>query len=421
MCPITCAGRRWGRGKGEDVAKQPAKGRKAPAKSAKTTQSRKAADESTAPLIDTIPPEIHNKAAPEPPARPEPVPAVPENPAPETKKPDPETPSPAASPKPEPVAQGNRFVPMVFGGLVAGAIGFAIATLTNQAANTDLTDQVDRQAEAITALERRLADQPAVDLTPLETTQSEIVANLDETRSTLAADLAALSDRITALEQLPRGEGIASVPAIAAYEAELEVLRAQIDEMTNIAVTQLDTARAEAAAIEENAAAAARAAAGRAALARVQTAMESGAPLGAALADLEDALGEPAPDPLLAVQDGVPTLASLQEEFPDVARAALTTARREGVAGEETSGFGAFLRNQFEVRSVAPRDGTDSDAILSRAEAALRAGRLADALAEISSLPEVARAEMTDWLAQAEARADALAAADMLSTSLNDN
>jgi hypothetical protein len=46
---------------------------------------------------------------------------------------------------------------------------------------------------------------------------------------------------------------------------------------------------------------------------------------------------------------------------------------------------------------------------------------LADALAEISALPEVARAEMSDWLGQAEARADAIAAVDILSTTLSGN
>ena len=81
----------------------------------------------------------------------------------------------------------------------------------------------------------------------------------------------------------------------------------------------------------------------------------------------------------------------------------------------------SFLRNQFDVRSVAPKEGDGTDAILSRAEATLRQGRLTETLAEVGALPEVARAELSDWIALAEARADALAAAASLSTSLNDN
>ena len=108
----------------------------------------------------------------------------------------------------------------------------------------------------------------------MEAAQSELAANLEG----MSAQLADLDARLTALENLPRGEGTASVPALATYEAEIEALRAQIAEMTGIAQSELDTARAEAAAIEENAAAAARAAAGRAALARLRTGMENGAP-----------------------------------------------------------------------------------------------------------------------------------------------
>ena len=44
-----------------------------------------------------------------------------------------------------------------------------------------------------------------------------------------------------------------------------------------------------------------------------------------------------------------------------------------------------------------------------------------DTLAEIAQLPAVARAELSDWLALAEARADAVAAIDMLAKSLSEN
>jgi hypothetical protein len=80
---------------------------------------------------------------------------------------------------------------------------------------------------------------------------------------------------------------------------------------------------------------------------------------------------------------------------------------------------GAFLRAQLGVRSLEPREGDDADAILSRAEAALAEGRLGDALAEIETLPEGARAAMSGWAAEATARRDALAAAEALSAELN--
>lgn len=386
------------------MAKQPAKGRKTPAEpknAAKTETVKPESAVASKPIIDVIPAEVHNKAAPD-----------------EKKVPEATTVAPVESPKPDPKPDTqketqqvpkNGFFPLALGGLLAGVIGYAVATLTAPAADTSLADQIAAQSSQINALEQRIAAVPEVDLSGIEAAQSDLAAQL--------ADMAA---RVTALEERPISNAVSQAAGEGVAD-EMDALRAQIAEMTNAAQTELAEARAQAASIEESAAAAARNAAARAALARVQTALESGAPIGAALGDLEDALGESAPEALITVQDGVPTLASLQDQFPDVARAALATARSEGVSGEETTGFGAFLRNQFDVRSTTPQEGNSADAILSRAEAAVRTGRLSDALAEISALPEVVRAEMSDWLGQAEARADAIAAVDILSTSLSDN
>ena len=112
---------------------------------------------------------------------------------------------------------------------------------------------------------------------------------------------------------------------------------------------------------------------------------------------------------------------ALQTDFPDAARAALAVARSEGLAGEDGGGIAAFLRNQFDVRSVTPQEGTTADAILSRAEEDLRQNRLSDALAEVASLPEVVRAEMSGWISAAETRTAALATVEGLSEILTQN
>lgn len=402
------------------MAKQTAKGRKTPSKETDAPPAGQIPAESSVPLVDPIPSEVYQIAKPAP--RVEPATPMPEKPAAEPEAPKPAQ-APKADPTPQPARQGG-FIPLVVGGLIAGVIGFGVATLTTPASDGPLADQVARQGATIAALEQQIAalaaaEPPTVDLSPLEETQTALAADIDRLDTTVAA----LSEKIDTLPRVSAGNG--TTPDTAAYEAELDALRNQmqdqLDAMAETAQSQLETARAEAAMIEENAADAARRAAGRAALARIQTGLESGAPLGAALDDLQEALGEPVPEALSAVRGGVPTLASLQETFPDVARAALATARSEGVAGEESSGFGAFLRNQLDVRSVSPREGTTVDAILSRAEAAVKSGRLSDTLAELAALPDVARAEMSDWLAQAEARASAVTAVDMLATTLNDN
>ena len=398
------------------MAKQPAKGRKTPTRAKKPAETApKPAESAQAKpaAVDVIPPEVRAQAtqAKTPAAKTTPVPPTPQ-PAtdvteqkPAEKKPAEKKPAETkpAAPKPAPVpAQQSNFLPLALGGLLAGVIGFAVATFTAPTPDTSLATQVAAQSNTIAALSDRIDNQQAPDLSGIE------------------ASLAELSARIAELEARP---AVVAAPAgeNAEVSADMDALRAQIAEMTNAAQTELEEARAAAASIEANAVAAARNAAGRAALARVQTALESGTPLGATLTDLEDAIGDAAPDELVAAQDGIPTLASLQDSFPDAARAALAVARSEGVAGEETTGLGAFLRTQFDVRSTAPREGDGADAILSRAEAAVRTGRLSDTLAELGALPEVARAEMSDWLAQAELRAGAVAAVDILSSTLSDN
>jgi hypothetical protein len=62
------------------------------------------------------------------------------------------------------------------------------------------------------------------------------------------------------------------------------------------------------------------------------------------------------------------------------------------------------LKRQFGARSIAPREGDDADAVLSRVEGATRQGRLMDALAEAETLaPEVISA-MSDWLGNTATR-----------------
>ena len=301
---------------------------------------------------------------------------------------------------------------MLLGGLIAGGIGYGIAYMQfEQTASADIADLRSQ----IETLQADAANAAPPDLSAVTQQISDLSTRVDDR-------LAALDDRITqASQQAPaigeeaQQEAVAQLSdQIAAQQAELEQQRADLQ-------AQLDATRAEAEAIQQDAVDAARAEMARAALARVQGAIESGAPMQQQLDDLGGALTDPVPDALTAVAEGTPTLATLRETFPDAARAALAAARDAGEAGDSAGAFGTFLRSQLNVRSVAPRDGTDADAILSRAEDALRNGRLNDALAEIATLPPSARAAMSDWTTQAEARAAAVDAADRLDASLTAN
>jgi hypothetical protein len=380
--------------KGFHVAKQPAKGRKTPAKKPDVVET---------PIVEAVVTDVVEAVAEEPVQTPEPA----------VIEPKVDAPTPPVAPVIEPEKSASA-MPAIFGGLVAGAIGFGVAYFILPKSDTTLPAKISAQATEISGLREQTAAMPALFLSAIEEAAKKTA---DQTN---ALD-ARITDLETTLADLSSRAGNGGSVATAAYEAELDALRAEMENLRGTAVAELESARDQAASIEANAESAARAAAGRAALARIQGGMETGAPLGEALDDLAGALQTDVPAELVAVRDGTPTLSALQADFPPLARAALSTARAEGVSGEAEGGFASFLRNQLDVRSVAPKEGDGTDAILSRAEASLREGRLTDTLSEVNALPEVARAELSDWIVLAEARADALAAAATLSTSLNDN
>ncbi|CAM5310654.1 hypothetical protein FALB51S_00807 [Frigidibacter albus] len=135
------------------------------------------------------------------------------------------------------------------------------------------------------------------------------------------------------------------------------------------------------------------------------------------LADLT-AAGLTVPEPLSALPGGVPTLGSLQDSFPEAARKALAASLPVTAGTGTWDRVGAFLQAQTGARSLAPREGTDPDAVLSRAEAALTAGDLQGALAELEGLPAEGRAATAAWEAQAAARIAATGAADALAAEI---
>lgn len=313
--------------------------------------------------------------------------------------------------------------PMLLGGLLAGAIGFGAAyALLPLAGNldalrADMTARLDDQSGKIAGLTETISAMPVSGTESIETELGDVSTSLGALADRVAGvedTLAALDTRLTNVEKRPMTEG-ASDAAIAAYERELTALQEAIAAQR----AEIETIAAEAMSAEENAAQTAQATLRRAAFTRIQTALETGTGFAPALGDLE-AAGVAAPAALVAVaEDGVPSLADLQASFPDAARAALGVSRQQAAASGEESGFSAFLKNQLGTRSLEPREGDDPDAVLSRAEAAVREGRLTDALAEIEALPQVGREALTEWTDQVARRQAALAAAEALGQDLN--
>lgn len=347
----------------------------------------------------------------------------------ETKAPPPTQPTPPAAPQ----SSGPGAFGLVFGGLVAGAIGFLVATFAVpegwpnprpselDALETSLSDQTERLSTLSDEIETLRNATPAVqaggettDLAPLVERISGVETQANETQARLAESLANLEDRMAGLEsRLAELEARPSEPGgldgSAAMAAQLEEFRQKLDAVTEDAESRIAEAQDRASRIEADAAAAAAAAERAAALATIKAALDSGSDFSEALGVLPNA-----PEALTAVAvDGVPSLGNLQETFPDAARSALAEAQTVPESASAGERMVAFLKRRTNARSLSPREGDDADAILSRAEAALGSGDLASALAELEALPGPAKTEMSAWISDAQLRSaavDALAA-----------
>ena len=300
---------------------------------------------------------------------------------------------------PAPVRRAGWFGP-VLGGVIAAGAGFGLAqyvpggwpiqdTSALQAALTAQQVEAETLKAQIAELEARPIAGSDADL------EARVAALADQAAPDLAPfqqQIAALEQRLTAVEAMPISGTAPSAAALAAQKAAADAVLKQAE----------DTA----AKIKAEAEATAKAAEARAALGRVQAALESGSAYASAL----PALGDVPAVLLENAETGVPTLAALQDAFPAASRAALEAALRANMGESWSDRVANFLRTQTGARSLTPHEGSDPDAILSRAEAALAAGDITAALSEIAALPPEAQAALTDWQAMAQKRQAAVAA-----------
>ena len=325
------------------------------------------------------------------------------------------------------------FAPMLLGGAIVAALGFGAARYPDQwpfvsgTTEDPLAIEMASLSDRLTALEGQGTAQGTA-LAALQnddglaTARGEITGEFGQMRTQLEAMSTAMGDlenRLHTVEKLPQGSGMeAAAAAATAYERELQQMREMLDQE----LAKISSAKEDAATLEVSAAEAAKAAGARAALARVLAAIDTGRPYGDALFDLTEQAGVEAPVALAAHADkGVMTLSALQAMFPEVARAALDASVRAAVAAGEMDRVSAFVRLQLGTRSLEPKDGTDADAILSRAEGALQVGQIDVALAELAALPDAGKPALEGWVADATARKDALAAGDALAQLVNKN
>lgn len=333
-------------------------------------------------------------------------------------------------------SRGVGFVPLVIGGVIAGGIGFASAQFlpnegsrleevvarvsTNESAFSKHVAQFEQME---TALQSGLDGMATADqIASLEQTQEATLSDLSGViqglRQQLDNNINAFDRRLTELEKRPISDNAASTAAVSAYERELtamretlEAQRIQIETVAKDAEERIAEAQAQAEALKSGAEAAANATLLRASLTRIEAAFESGTVFDTALEDLAKAAGaEPPAELVAAAGNGVAPLTRLQSDFPAAARAALSATAIETSGEGAIDKIGAFLKAQTGARSLTPLEGDNPDAILSRAEANLRAGDLNGSLSEISTLPDTGQAAMAEWTSAARYRLDVMQA-----------
>lgn len=346
-----------------------------------------------------------------------------------------EPPAPPPPPVSEPQRKGGAggMIALLLGGAIAAGAGFGLSRVVpggwplqdTSSLETQLAAQSAQVSDLLAAVQALPAPEPldplrdqiaalSAELTDLRTALTAARAEIATLRAAPGPDLSALEARLSALESLPPGEALSDSAALAALSREMETLRAEVEAekgatagmaaevaaAAEAAQAELAAAQAEAERLRSEAAAEARRAALLTALGRVETALANGASFADPLADLA-AAGVAVPDVLTANAAGLPGLPTLQAAFADPAREALRVSLQDDMGDTLTERLGTFLRSQTGARSLTPREGSGADAVLSRAEAALHDGRIADALAELSALPETGQAAMAGWVAQA--------------------
>ena len=345
--------------------------------------------------------------------------------------------TPAPAPAQKVVVKKTGFWPVFLGGVVAAGLGSAATIwalphlpadwLPEQAvpqpvAAAPEVDVAAIRSDAVAAAQAAAAEQVDALRSELAAAQPEAAA-ADTPAGPTPEDLAAMRQQIEA--QAAQIQELTARPQIdpdmaarvQALAAEADTLEQQLQTAAQAAQAQINAAQAEAQQLQEAAAESTRRAEAVAAVAALQSALDRGVTPEEARQTLEGA-GLEAPE---ALTRDVPSLDSLQASFPEAARGALRASLRGDSAAGNGNLLTNFLRAQTGARSVEAREGSDPDAILSRADEAVQAGRIADAVTEIEALSDNARAApaMAEWLAGAVSYRDAQAALSDLSAPSN--
>lgn len=320
--------------------------------------------------------------------------------------------------------KSSGVLPLVASGFICAGLGFGAAILSQPSnpiwpLHPDVAQFRDETTGQITGIDTRLnalegrvtdVDQRAVG----DVFQSDLaeLTNLYEQRFLeIASQLENFDKRLAALEKSTIESAIPD-ELVAQYQDEVkrlkETLEAQRESLQQFMSETAETANEVTQRAKDTVA--------RGILAQIRAAIDAGGPFDTAIQEFDEQVGDAIPNQLRSLaQEGVQTYQELRDSFAETARSALNAARDELNESEGFTGIGNYLRKQFQARSVTPKTGDDADAVLSRAEQALRENDLNGALNELDALPDAARDQMQPWIDQARERQDVLEQLDILS------
>lgn len=332
---------------------------------------------------------------------------------------------------PKKAANRTNLVVLMTGGILAVAIGFGAAIglykygvlfspASPNEAQIDIKTNISKQNEQFSELEKKVSSvQSKLELLILRTgtdnTSGKIeflgkeINQFTAELETINLQLSKLSKRTDDLEKRPVLQAVPE-DIIEKHSKELEALQETLTQQRE----QVQAVMQEAEAKETIAKQAAREARIFSTVSRLSTAIKNGDNFAAVLIDFEAAINFKAPDILHKyAETGFVSKEQLIKDFPIAARLALNSARSEAKDAQGKT-FADYLKTQLKARSVMPREGMSADAILSRAEAAVKDDRMTDALSELDALDLIARDQMGDWISKARERHAAVAYIDTI-------
>lgn len=320
--------------------------------------------------------------------------------------------------------KSSGILPLVVAGFICAGLGFGAAILSQPSnpiwpVHPDMAQFRDETTGQITGIDTRLNALAGrlidVDQRPVgdvfQSDLDELTTGFDQRFLEIASQLENFDKRLAALEKSTIESAIPD-ELVAQYQDEVkrlkETLEAQRESLQQFMSETAETANEVTQRAKDTVA--------RGILAQIRAAIDAGGPFDSAIKEFDEQVGEVLPNQLRSLaEEGVQTYQELRDSFAEAARSALNAARDELNESEGFAGIGNYLRKQFQARSVKPKAGDDADAVLSRAEQALRENDLNGALNELDALPDAARDQMQPWIDQARERQDALEQLDILS------